>query len=98
VHFVVLSILCAGLWWAINWFVVELAEAQRLEQERARALGGGEADGGDSTDAETVVEGVGKEVEVKRRKDGSGAGGSSGRSEISTEDEWEKVSENEKDK
>jgi hypothetical protein len=28
VHFVALSILCAGLWWSINWFATELAAAK----------------------------------------------------------------------
>ena len=27
-HFVALSILCAGLWWSINWFATELAAAK----------------------------------------------------------------------
>lgn len=34
VHFVVLSILCAGLWWAINWFANELAIAEKEKGER----------------------------------------------------------------
>ncbi|CAD6573765.1 MAG: hypothetical protein ASARMPREDX12_006233 [Alectoria sarmentosa] len=33
VHFVVLSFLCAGLWWAINWFVTELEIANRKERD-----------------------------------------------------------------
>ena len=33
VHFVVLSFLCAGLWWAINWFVTELEAANQKEKE-----------------------------------------------------------------
>jgi len=33
VHFVILSCLCAGLWWAINWFVRELQAANEKEQE-----------------------------------------------------------------
>lgn len=33
VHFVVLSFLCAGLWWAINWFVNELETANQKEKE-----------------------------------------------------------------
>ena len=33
VHFVILSCLCAGLWWAINWFVRELQAANKKEQE-----------------------------------------------------------------
>ena len=32
VHFVVLSFLCAGLWWAINWFVTELEAANKKER------------------------------------------------------------------
>lgn len=27
VHFIVLSFLCGGLWWSINWFVAELRSA-----------------------------------------------------------------------
>ena len=33
VHFVVLSILSGGLWWAINWFVTELEAANEKEKE-----------------------------------------------------------------
>ena len=33
IHFVVLSVLCAGLWWAINWFVSEL-EASKVERSK----------------------------------------------------------------
>ena len=32
IHFVVLSFLCAGLWWAINWFVTELEAVKREER------------------------------------------------------------------
>ncbi|KAI9745200.1 MAG: SMK killer toxin resistance protein [Claussenomyces sp. TS43310] len=112
IHFVVLSVLCAALWWSINWFVGELhafkaaEEAKKQEQESGR-----QNVGGSDTEAETIVEaetkvGAGgsgsKEVEVTEKlgelRD-RGAGGSGGsRSEPSTEDEWEKVSENEKDK
>ncbi|UKZ79525.1 hypothetical protein TrVFT333_007281 [Trichoderma virens FT-333] len=34
VHFVVLSVLCGGLWWSINWFARELRIAQALEEEK----------------------------------------------------------------
>lgn len=113
VHFVVLSFLSAGLWWGINWFVAELGEAQRAERERARVFGegttvgvtGDAADGGDSTDTETeaVVSGGGAEARKRRDVGGTSEGSgerpvSSGKSDITTEDEWEKVSENEKDK
>ena len=33
VHFVVLSVLCGGLWWAINWFTIEL-EASKQQQHQ----------------------------------------------------------------
>ncbi|KAL8975032.1 MAG: hypothetical protein Q9197_000728 [Variospora fuerteventurae] len=33
VHFLVLSVLCAGLWWSINWFAVELEVARQKEKE-----------------------------------------------------------------
>lgn len=110
IHFLILSFLSAGLWWAINWFVAELKSAQAEEEERKRRLK--EQDGDSETEAETVIDsdtaelgsgsvgGSGsKEVEVLEKKgelrdrDRSGE-----KSEISTEDEWEKVSENEKDK
>lgn len=28
VHFIILSLLCGGLWWSINWFVAELLSAR----------------------------------------------------------------------
>ncbi|KAI4200475.1 MAG: hypothetical protein LQ350_003923 [Teloschistes chrysophthalmus] len=34
VHFIVLSGLCAGLWWSINWFAVELEIAKKEAKER----------------------------------------------------------------
>lgn len=105
IHFVILSFLSAGLWWSINWFVSELKAAQRREDDKKRSLeetGQGE---GSDTDAETVIDtgntGSGsKEVEVVEQsgelKDRGNLRAS--RSETSTEDEWERVSENEKDK
>ncbi|KAI4148704.1 MAG: hypothetical protein LQ341_001498 [Variospora aurantia] len=33
VHFLVLSVLCAGLWWSINWFAAELEVARQKEKE-----------------------------------------------------------------
>jgi hypothetical protein len=105
IHFAILSFLSAGLWWAINWFVAELKAAQAVEDEKKRRLE--ECGPGDDTEteAETVID-TGepmpgsKEVEVAERKgelkDRGGSGGN--KSEISTEDEWERVSESEKDK
>lgn len=105
IHFLVLSFLSAGLWWAINWFVAELTTAQAAEEAKKSAGIGDLRPGDDSdTEAETVIETTGvsgsKEVEVvgnpgELKPRGSPYGS---KSEISTEDEWEKVSENEKDK
>jgi hypothetical protein len=105
IHFVVLSFLSAALWWAINWFVNELNIA-RAEEEKKKRLEETAAGDDTETEAGTVIDagkgGAGsgsKEVEVVARtgqlKDRADSGS---KSEISTEDEWERVSENEKDK
>ncbi|KAI4730033.1 Pkr1-domain-containing protein [Aureobasidium sp. EXF-10728] len=36
IHFFILSVLCGGLWWAINWFAYELQQAQQKEAEAER--------------------------------------------------------------
>ena len=35
-HFIALSFLSGGLWWAINWFSAELRRAQDIEDEAKR--------------------------------------------------------------
>jgi hypothetical protein len=63
IHFLVLSVLCAGLWGAINWFANEL-NAAKAEEERAKASGaaidpsaedtaGSAMDTGDDTELES---------------------------------------------
>ncbi|KAI9823622.1 MAG: hypothetical protein M1832_002403 [Thelocarpon impressellum] len=107
IHFFILSFLTAGLWWAINWFAGELKAAKVKEEEAARLrkmrrqqerLG--------SSDEETETEdspvrgadsiraaGIEPQAQLaaselrKRRSLGDASG------EASTEDEWEKVSE-----
>jgi hypothetical protein len=105
IHFLILSCLSAGLWWAINWFVAELIAAQAVEEAKKSAGIGDLRPGDDSdTEAETVIETTGvsgsKEVDVVDNPGDLKPRGSpyGSKSEISTEDEWEKVSENEKDK
>jgi len=107
VHFIVLSFLCAGLWWSINWFVTELRAAQAAEEAKKEDIAKTVQKPGDGsdTDAETIVDTgslPSKEVEVTQVTGELKARGSPGgsKSELSTEDEWEKVSEheNEKDK
>ncbi|KAI7359171.1 hypothetical protein KC354_g9437 [Hortaea werneckii] len=36
IHFVILSVLCGGLWWSVNWFASELQAAQLKEEEAER--------------------------------------------------------------
>ncbi|KAI5248801.1 Pkr1-domain-containing protein [Aureobasidium subglaciale] len=64
IHFVILSFLCGGLWWAINWFAYELQQAQQKEAEadriRKSRSGGstpkksGSTSGGDIADDEAT--------------------------------------------
>lgn len=84
---------------------MELRAAEEAEAEKKRRLAETGLGSDSETEAETVIDtgdvGAGsKEVEVLDRrgelKDRASLGGS--RSELSTEDEWERVSENEKDK
>lgn len=69
IHFIILSLLCGGLWWSINWFAAEIRAAQEKEEEAKRIRearrgakekgddGDGEAmDSGDDTEVETEVE------------------------------------------
>lgn len=74
VHFVILSVLCGGLWYAINWFAGEVAavraEERRKEEEEDKKKRGKDGDGvkggdGHSADDEgesTEVEGEGLET------------------------------------
>lgn len=64
IHFLILSVLSGGLWYAINWFARELAAAQaaeekaeklRKEKRREMETGGGEI--ADDEGEETEVEG-----------------------------------------
>lgn len=66
IHFVILSLICGGLWWSINWFASEVAAVRAEEEAKAdkekekekvreeRAGGGGESadDEGESTEVE----------------------------------------------
>ena len=63
VHFAVLSFLCAGLWWAINWFVTELEAANQKEKEgkQLREARRGQDDQG-ADDSGTETEGGGNQT------------------------------------
>ncbi|KAL7935253.1 ER protein Pkr1 domain-containing protein [Trichoderma chlorosporum] len=122
VHFVVLSALCGGLWWAINWFARELRIAQQAEEDKKQrqkakpaAAAAGEASGSSDTEVEGRVtrrsarnkkssaataaaaaaadaEPVENKGELKQRSLAESV------SSVSTEDEWERVSENERER
>jgi hypothetical protein len=79
-HFAILSVICGGLWWSINWFAAEVAAVRAEEEEKAkvekekgegegdRKVGGGSG-GGESADDEgesTEVEEVGTGLEASR--------------------------------
>lgn len=120
IHFIILSFLSAGLWYAINWFARELQadhDAELKEQARAarKTAAKAELETSDSEGTEvesfltrtktkgpqTVAASQGVEVqepsagELKERIVSASQGS---KSSVSTEDEWEKVSENESDK
>ncbi|KAI0548996.1 ER protein Pkr1-domain-containing protein [Xylaria curta] len=109
VHFVALSLLSGGLWWAINWFATELnaakareeADRSRSEQKPARGTDDSETEvetivsKTDTKTGSTEVEPVEPAGDLKLRAPESSF---EAKSAASTEDEWEKVSENEKDK
>ncbi|KAL6694960.1 ER protein Pkr1 domain-containing protein [Trichoderma pleuroticola] len=119
-HFVVLSVLCGGLWWSINWFARELRIAQAAEEDKKKQQKqklkapavAGEASGSSDTEVEgrvtrrsarnkkssapaaaaADVEPVEKKGELKQRPLTESV------SSVSTEDEWERVSENERER
>lgn len=72
IHFAILSVLCGGLWYSINWFAAEIAAAQakEVEAERIRkknlrrgSSGQGVEDGAaDDEGEDTEVEGENKDA------------------------------------
>lgn len=70
VHFVALSILCAGLWWSINWFAAELAAAQKRDKDKDEAAQPPPAAAGAATAARTTAGAAddSSDTEVESRK------------------------------
>jgi len=52
IHFIVLSFLCAGLWYSINWFATELQIAQAKEEAENRGRKEKSPDPGSDTETE----------------------------------------------
>ncbi|KAK5173008.1 SMK killer toxin resistance protein [Saxophila tyrrhenica] len=84
-HFAILSVLCGGLWWSINWFATELRAAQ-VKEEEAEALrkrerrekGKGWKEKGEVEDS-ADDEGESTEVEEEGQGTGEVMAGSGGR-------------------
>ena len=116
-HFIVLSLICGGLWWSINWFVRELLSARATEEsdaqkQKERSAEPEKVQLGDSDTETEPSSGLMKpppprnpptslkpkptdaeEALRKRRSMGDSSG------YVSTDSEWEKVSNNsEKDR
>ncbi len=96
VHFLILSFLSGGLWWAINWFAAELRQAQAAE--RAPREPADHADDGSDTEAETVIQAGDRAPDAQPVPNPTAAPaalrarrGGTNKSETSTEDEWERV-------
>ncbi|KAI9846911.1 MAG: hypothetical protein M1837_003523 [Sclerophora amabilis] len=107
IHVMILSFLFASVWWAINWFVTELQVASDNEEEaESRRRTKIEQDSSADSSDDTQTEGssiLTSETAIPKSTDASSSQGateahrrrSSGEAsaEASTEDEWEKVSE-----
>lgn len=85
IHFVVLSVLSGGLWWAINWFAKEL--------EAAKARGEITDNTKDDEGEDTEVDYAGKtnDADTKTAEAKKTTRRRKGGDDESTEDEWEKV-------
>ncbi|KAJ9609196.1 SMK killer toxin resistance protein [Cladophialophora chaetospira] len=125
-HFVVLSVLCGGLWFSINWFATEIAKEQQAQKAKEKKEKSPEPDNASDTETEeaaapdaagsttdtTKSTAPSQEQRHDRPKDSSSTllepklaesnealrrrrslGESSGY--ISTDSEWEKISEGE---
>lgn len=106
IHFIILSVLCGGLWWAINWFAAELAAAKERGEldDKEKKDSAGPVDESDDTEVDepkqvsknrgsSDVQAVDQKGQVTQRRGKNAPSGE--QSSVSTEDEWEKVSENE---
>ncbi|KAL1303081.1 hypothetical protein AAFC00_006525 [Neodothiora populina] len=51
-HFVILSFLCGGLWWSINWFADEVRQAQEKEEQEKQTTTEATKDGESGADDE----------------------------------------------
>lgn len=74
IHFIILSGLCGGLWWSINWFAAEIRAAQAKEEEAKRIREARRGEKGAKEDEEeamdsgddTEIEGEGQAGQVRK--------------------------------
>lgn len=85
-HFAALSVLCASLWVAVNWFARELAAAQKQEEEEKRTKEEQQANAMEGTDTETE-----REAQTPRRSLRKRNVAEQRKEDASTDSEWEKV-------
>lgn len=52
IHFIVLSVLCGGLWYSINWFAAEIAQAQQADKAQAKRSKSPETENASDTETE----------------------------------------------
>ncbi|KAK4497535.1 hypothetical protein PRZ48_011986 [Zasmidium cellare] len=66
IHFAILSVLCGGLWYSINWFAAEIAAAQAKEVEAERIRKKNAKAGASSTaEDEGAADDEGEDTEVE---------------------------------
>ena len=67
IHFAILSVLCTGLWWSINWFASELqaAQAKEDEAEKLRKRKKGETEWRNKGEVEDSADDEGEDTEVE---------------------------------
>jgi len=126
-HFLVLSVLCGGLWYSINWFATEIANEQQAQKAKEKKEKSPEPDNASDTETESTAPDApaepvtaattSSEIDQSQKHERPRDGGSStllepklaesgellrrrrslGESSgyVSTDSEWEKVSEGE---
>lgn len=72
IHFAILTVLCGGLWWSINWFATELkaAQAKEDEAEKLRKRKKGESEWRRKGEVDDSADDEGEDTEVEDAKTG----------------------------
>ncbi|KIW15586.1 hypothetical protein PV08_05634 [Exophiala spinifera] len=52
IHFLILSVLCGGLWYSINWFATEISKAQEADKAQAKRSKSPETETASDTETE----------------------------------------------